>query len=171
MSAGLSPYTIPLTAPSPIFDYRPYRETDAAIGWNASYTESTAWPIVPVNSSLPYIDALPKGVAYRRTHLNGAAVSLSFEGTGFYMCFTASGASYSVTVDGRAIDSSSSNSAAGSPCEKSGAETIFQADDLTLGTHEAVLTLSSAPLDDFRFYGGGFTVAVNTKGQRQYHYR
>ncbi|KZV83618.1 hypothetical protein EXIGLDRAFT_309433 [Exidia glandulosa HHB12029] len=86
MSAALTPYTVALTAPSPMFDYRPYREADAGVGWNASYTQSTVWPIVPANSSDPHIDAPALGVAYRRTHLVGAAVSLAFQGKQRLFC-------------------------------------------------------------------------------------
>ncbi|KZV91446.1 hypothetical protein EXIGLDRAFT_769888 [Exidia glandulosa HHB12029] len=158
----MTPYVVDLSAPSPLFDYRPYRESDAAIGWNASYTESAVWPSIPPNNSQPHIEVPGLGFAYRRTRLNGASVSVSFEGLGFYVCFTAGGATYELTLNGSATDAA--RSAAGSACKKSGAESFIAVDGLSVGTHDAVLTVTSQPADEFRFFGGGVTLGLGTNG-------
>ncbi|KZV91689.1 hypothetical protein EXIGLDRAFT_836904 [Exidia glandulosa HHB12029] len=151
--SALTPYTLELTAPSPIFDYRPHRDVDTSVGWNASYTGSDAWPPA----------GFPQGTAYRRTHMNGAAVSFPFEGTAAYMCISSGGATYTASVGGTDLDATP---ASGTSCEGTGSETMLSTKGLTFGNHEAVLTLTSTPSDgnDFRVYGGGFTMGVNTNG-------
>lgn len=143
------------------------------------------WPSIPPNNSQPHIEVPGLGFAYRRTRLNGASVSFPFEGlskltlcgthsrpllsttpicsgVGFYVCFTAGGASYELTVNGSATDAA--RSATGSACEESGAESVIAVDGLSVGTHDAVLTVTSQPADEFRFFGGGVTLGLGTNG-------
>ncbi|KZV84213.1 hypothetical protein EXIGLDRAFT_776788 [Exidia glandulosa HHB12029] len=97
----------------------------------------------------------------------GAAVILPFEGTAAYICITSNSASYDIALDGFNLDVSTvAQPAAGTRCGKTGADTILTADGLDFGTHNVTLTLTSAPSQgyDFRFYGGGIVLGVNTGG-------
>lgn len=85
-------------------------------------------------------------------------------GTALYLCFSAGDVSYSVTVDGAVAEASAFTPAAGTACQASGAETMFGASALTLDTHDVTLSVTGTPANDFRFFGGGFTMGVNTNG-------
>ncbi|KZV91396.1 hypothetical protein EXIGLDRAFT_96881 [Exidia glandulosa HHB12029] len=161
MQSSLVPYTVLLTAPSPLFGYFPYRDSDVSVGWNASYTHSTTWP----DRAQPTTSVSTLGAPYRRTRLKGASVSLLFEGTGLFICFTSSGASYTITLDS-VSEASTSASVDGTPCEQSGAQAIFRADNLSMSSHNATIVVTSTPPDDadFSFFGGGITLGLNTEG-------
>ncbi|KZV83416.1 hypothetical protein EXIGLDRAFT_777580 [Exidia glandulosa HHB12029] len=166
MIGDMVPYVVSLAAHSPMFTYLPYRESDADVGWNASYTGSSVWPIIGPNRTDFHKDAAPAGTAYRRTRVAQASVSLTFEGTGAYMCFSNGGGDYTITLDGLLLNASAASPAIGSPCEKLNANTTFATDDLTYGNHTTVLTVTSAPPkdSDFRFLGGGVTLGLATNG-------
>ncbi|EJD39598.1 hypothetical protein AURDEDRAFT_128214 [Auricularia subglabra TFB-10046 SS5] len=129
--------------------------------WNASYTGQNIWP-AQLNTSRG------AGVGYRRTQYGAAGISLSFQGTGFYLCFTANGAQHTLTLDGSAIRDDSGFLPArddGGPCAGFGAETAFASSNLEAGTHSVLFSVSAENDREFRFFGGVITLDVNTSGQ------
>lgn len=80
------------------------------------------------------------------------------------MCFTAGSATYELTLNGSAADAAPSAPLAGSACEQSGAESMVAVDGLGIGTHQAVLTVTSQPVDEFRFFGGSIILGLGTNG-------
>lgn len=162
MSAALEPYNVSLTASSPIFSYTPSRDGDASSTWNASYTGTNVWPSLDNTTR-------PAGVGFRRTQSGGAKISLSFEGTGLYLCFTANGATFVVTLDGSVVSQDSAQFAAaqdgaGAACAGLGAQTMFAAPGLDAGPHSMLLAVAAASDNEFRFFGGMLTLGVDTKG-------
>ncbi|EJD39571.1 hypothetical protein AURDEDRAFT_116105 [Auricularia subglabra TFB-10046 SS5] len=161
MSAALAPYNVSLAATSPLFSYTPSRDGDVTSTWNASYTGTDVWPSLDNTTR-------PAGVGYRRTQYGSAKISLSFEGSGLYLCFTASGATFVVTMDGSVVsqDSSQFGAAQGDvgACAGLGAATMFASPGLDAGPHSMLLTVSAASDNEFRFFGGMLTLGVNTKG-------
>ncbi|KZV90111.1 hypothetical protein EXIGLDRAFT_128480 [Exidia glandulosa HHB12029] len=136
-------------------------------GWNASYTGSTVWPVIPPNTTYqPHDVGVPIGFPYRRTRVIGASVALVFQGTGFYLCFTPGGASYDFFIDGEqsTVPSSTALPAKGTSCDSSGASNIISHDGMQNDHHNASLTLRSIASSDFEFFGGGITITVDTKG-------
>ncbi|KZV85046.1 hypothetical protein EXIGLDRAFT_841726 [Exidia glandulosa HHB12029] len=151
MNSTLTPYVVALTAPSPLFVCQPYRNTeDPSLGWSAN------------TSSL--VGSQAGDVPYWTTRLKGASISLPFEGTGAYMCFTAGDASYDILLNGSTVEASSIRSAVGTPCKALGAQTAFVLDGLQPGAHNATIRVTSAPHNDFSFFGGGITLGVSTGG-------
>ncbi|EJD39594.1 hypothetical protein AURDEDRAFT_153794 [Auricularia subglabra TFB-10046 SS5] len=162
MSAQYSPYNVTLLATSPLFSYRPSRDGDVTTTWNASYTGKDVWP-AQVNTTRG------AGVGYRRTQsTDGAEISLSFDGTGLYACFTSSGAQFTMTLDNSAVPSNSGNfvpaqNDAGA-CAGFGAETAFAAPNLQSGTHSMLLRVQAGADKEFRFFGGVITIGINANG-------
>ncbi|KZW02378.1 hypothetical protein EXIGLDRAFT_829273 [Exidia glandulosa HHB12029] len=150
---SLTPYTVVLTAASPLFQYLPFRDgSDLTTAWSSSYTGAPQ----------------ATGAGFRQTELIGASLSLAFEGTEFWFCFTPNGAHYDLVVDGKPADTAGFKGAAGTPCKDAGAEAIFIASSLDANkAHNVSLTITSLIIDPepFQFFGGGFTMGLKTGGK------
>ncbi|EJD39561.1 hypothetical protein AURDEDRAFT_187308 [Auricularia subglabra TFB-10046 SS5] len=149
----LAPYNVSLPPFSPLFIYGPEGDTD---GWNAAYTGATSPK-----------DGIPSdGIPYRRTQASGSRISLTFEGTGMYLCFNAGGASFALTLDSKLVQTTAS--AAGQRvCEQSGgeADTLLYASGLEYGSHAALLQVAASADREFRFFGGAVEIGVQTGGK------
>lgn len=80
------------------------------------------------------------------------------------MCFTDGGAAFHIDLDGTTPDPSAIAPGAGTQCQDSGAESILTLDRLTLSRHNVTLSITSPPSNEFRFYGGGIILSMNTGG-------
>ncbi|KZP01254.1 hypothetical protein CALVIDRAFT_594753 [Calocera viscosa TUFC12733] len=156
--ASLAPYNISLTSSSPAFIYEPFRdgwyalEGDPAGGWRGSFSNITTWPS-------PGLNSIGSGVPLRETYLDGANVTLQFEGTAVYLCLTPTRSSFTFTVDDTPV--STTGPVSDLACINSGAQVMAYADDLAYGEHSATVRVNSQGNADFLFYGGLVTVGVN----------
>lgn len=85
-------------------------------------------------------------------------------GTGFYLCFTPGGATYTLSLDGSKVDPSAVNTALGTACGDLEAEAMYASSGLQYGTHNATIAVSASPSSEFRYFGGGIELGVNTQG-------
>ncbi|KZT52043.1 hypothetical protein CALCODRAFT_104062 [Calocera cornea HHB12733] len=156
--ASLAPYNISLTSSSPTFIYAPFRDGWYALdgdpqgGWRSSFSNITDWPN-------PGLDNVGTGVPLRETYLDGATVTMQFEGTAVYLCLTAVGSSFTFTVDDSPI--STTGPATEAVCGQSGGQVIVCANGLPYGNHTATVRVNSQGNADFSFYGGIVTVGLN----------
>ncbi|KZP01252.1 hypothetical protein CALVIDRAFT_128470 [Calocera viscosa TUFC12733] len=159
--ASLVAYNISLTSSSPAFIYEPFRdgwyglEGDPAGGWRASFSNLTVWP----NVNSPSIENVGSGLPLRETYLDGANVTLNFEGTAIYLCLTPIGSSFTFTVDNTPV--STTGSASDPACADNGGQIMAYADGLTYGNHSATVRVNSEGATDFLFHGGVVTVGLN----------
>lgn len=86
------------------------------------------------------------------------------EGTAIFMCFTSNDASFTGSLNGTTLGDDAFVPATGTPCEDVGAETMFSVNGLQLGTHTVALHVSATSSTEFRLYGGGITLGLETKG-------
>ncbi|KZO91545.1 hypothetical protein CALVIDRAFT_568113 [Calocera viscosa TUFC12733] len=153
MSLTYQPYNLSLPSYSPVFNYSPYRDGTASLGWNSSYTATPVDDVCNGQFGLGYWRGL--GTAFRTTSYFGASVSLDFTGD------------WTFTVDGQSF---TTHGAADDPaCGMYGAfaTTMMAADNLTLQEHHATLQsadLSSSPLD---FYGATVTISAGEPGPKK----
>ncbi|EJT96809.1 hypothetical protein DACRYDRAFT_112426 [Dacryopinax primogenitus] len=142
---ALTPY-ISLSSPSPVFTYEPFRdgwygyEGDPAGGWRASFSNVISWPN-------PGLNNVGTGVPLRETYLDGANVTVQFEGefvyladrhyvqahtarsgTAVYLCLTPTSASFTFTIDGNPMSTTGLSS--DPACAETGAEQMAYADGL-----------------------------------------
>ncbi|KZP01255.1 hypothetical protein CALVIDRAFT_594754 [Calocera viscosa TUFC12733] len=156
--ASFTPYNISLSSSSPTFTYQPFRDGfygldgDPAGGWRGSFPGVTSWPSLGLNN-------IGSGLPFRETYLDGATVTLDFEGTAVYLCFTPTGSSFTFTVDNNPI--STTGSASDPACAPYGAQVMAYASGLTYGTHTANVRVNSQGSTDFLFHGGVVTVGLN----------
>ncbi|EJD39542.1 hypothetical protein AURDEDRAFT_116093 [Auricularia subglabra TFB-10046 SS5] len=152
----LAPYNVSLPPFSPLFEYGPARDTDAAQGWNASYIG-----VASVADGTP-----TDGTAYRRTRAAGARISLTFEGTGLYLCFDTGGAAFALTLDGQIVQTTTS-AANERVCEQADGEanTLLYASGLEYRSHSALLQVAASTEREFRFFGGALEIGVRTGGK------
>ncbi|KAK7053007.1 hypothetical protein VNI00_004328 [Paramarasmius palmivorus] len=93
------PYNVTLSSQSATLIYAPFRDATIDLGWNVTYSggvRNTEGPNVPGPQGV--------GTPYRRTTNAGASVELRWIGTAIYLYGNATSGSYSITVDGSAID-------------------------------------------------------------------
>lgn len=92
------PYNVTISSQSAVVQYAPARDGALTAGWNVTYSSGTA------NTGFN----APQGVgtdSHQTTH-DGATMQLSWVGTAVYLYGNATGASYSIDVDGSSIGSS-----------------------------------------------------------------
>ncbi|EJT96807.1 hypothetical protein DACRYDRAFT_119868 [Dacryopinax primogenitus] len=153
-----TPYNLSLPSSSPTFIYQPFRDRwcglqgDPAGGWRSSYPDVATWANGGLNNA-------GIGVPFRETYLDGANVTLQFEGTAIYLCLTPTGVSFDFLVDGNQV--STSGPAMDPACAETGAELMAYTDGLTYGSHTATMRVNSQGNTDFLFFGGIITIGLN----------
>ncbi|KAH7096992.1 hypothetical protein BKA62DRAFT_643772 [Auriculariales sp. MPI-PUGE-AT-0066] len=156
MSAA-APYDLALSAASPMFSYLPSRDGSQSTTWNASYTGQSLWP--------PTADTnVPAGIAYRGTNAARVSVSIDFEGTGIWLCYKDNGAGTALTLDSNLWQTTGDVSQLCKPYNGE-ATAVLAATNLTNGKHKAFLQVVANGGQEFRFFGGGITLAVDTNGK------
>ncbi|EJT96819.1 hypothetical protein DACRYDRAFT_19113 [Dacryopinax primogenitus] len=157
----LQPYNLSLSSSSPAFIYSPFRDGywgtngDLAGGWRSSFKGAPlSWPAANINN-------LIDGVAYEETWKDGASVTFTFEGTGFYFCLTSYAPNtYSVSMNGTAAGYLIQTG----PCGSNGNVMAFM-DNLPYGSHTVQLVAhpTSTELDQgsVQFYGANVTLGMN----------
>ncbi|KZT52051.1 hypothetical protein CALCODRAFT_520967 [Calocera cornea HHB12733] len=155
---SFTPYNISLNSSSPTFIYQPYRDGywgaqgDPAGGWRGSFTGVTSWPGAGINN-------LGSGSPFRETYMDGSTVTLDFEGTGVYLCFTPTASSFTFTVDDDPVSTTGPSS--DPACAARGGQVMAYAAGLTYGGHTATLRVNAQGSTDFQFFGGVVTVGLN----------
>ncbi|KZT52053.1 hypothetical protein CALCODRAFT_520968 [Calocera cornea HHB12733] len=156
---NLTPYNISLTSSSPTFLYEPFRDGsaaddhgDPANGWRGTFSELQVWPS-------PGIENVGLGVPLRETYMDGAYVTLNFEGTGIYLCLTPINSSYTFTIDNNPITTAGSGS--DPACASSGGQVMVYAAGLEYANHSATLRVNAEGEADFLFYGGLVTLGIS----------
>ncbi|KAH7105026.1 hypothetical protein BKA62DRAFT_433490 [Auriculariales sp. MPI-PUGE-AT-0066] len=142
--------------------FGPTRDGDALSTWNASYTGSPTWPTGGADSSSP------QGVGYRRTQYSSANFQISFEGTALWLCLRANGAGYHLSVDGAAQNTIGTVEDLCRNYMGGGADlvpdTVLVSEGLEPGRHTGWLQVSASPQNEFRFWGGGVVMRLQTSG-------
>ncbi|KZO91543.1 hypothetical protein CALVIDRAFT_341385 [Calocera viscosa TUFC12733] len=163
MSLAAQPYNLTLPSYSPVLTYLPYRDGDAALGWNSSYSGYTVGQAINDDAQvlLGYVHGI--GTAYRTTSYAGASVNLNFTGTAVYLCFSTV-APFTFSVDGRQIQAT--GQLPDDACAGYGAYAtqLFVASNLSQSdVHSATLQGSGA----LNFYGATVTMNAGQPGPKK----
>ncbi|KAH7103654.1 hypothetical protein BKA62DRAFT_654758 [Auriculariales sp. MPI-PUGE-AT-0066] len=158
MSGGLVPYNFTLPPIAGVWQYSPYKQAAADVGWNASFTNSPQWPD-PMSLS-----GNGNGVSYFRTQVSEAQVSLNFQGSGVFFCYTDNGAQVALTLDGSVSTLKTAPGGSDPACQSTGASTVAYASGLAVGPHTAVVRVAASASHEFQFFGGMLTSVIPTNG-------
>jgi len=159
MSTNTLPYNLSIPSSASVFYYQPFRDGNASVGWNSSWTRLNVADLFPSNYGGPAGNGIGVGAPYRTTTMDAATVQISFEGTAIYLCFRANGgagklkiddAFYSTTAD---VVDPACMSYDGQP------DTLLYADVLTYGPHVAVFEVETgAGNSQFELFGATVTI-------------
>ncbi|KZT54619.1 hypothetical protein CALCODRAFT_519223 [Calocera cornea HHB12733] len=142
--ADVQSYNLTIGEESALYEYYPGRDLDPALGWNSSYTGNIVYDFGAVGTGTPYRTTQ---VVTTPSAKNYATVSLSFQGTAIYMCFSAI-----AEADAHAVP----------VCSQWGGTTIAFVNDLPAGNHTAVLAAVSYVTGGhaFNFFGSVVTLTI-----------
>ncbi|KAH7100754.1 hypothetical protein BKA62DRAFT_705544 [Auriculariales sp. MPI-PUGE-AT-0066] len=159
-----APYSLPLSAGSGTWIYKPQRNALVARGWNASYTQSTVWPTGQggtVNG---------QGSLYFRTQMANATINTAFTGTGITLCISDNNAPFTVSLESKQVTvGSTANDAA---CQTLGAAKTISIGNLDFGSYNIALSVTASNDNEFRFFGGVVQtmIAVDAASQQATEY-
>ncbi|KAH8100264.1 hypothetical protein BXZ70DRAFT_179232 [Cristinia sonorae] len=140
------PYNVTISSQTGTIQYLPIRAGDAALGWNVTYSLGT--------KDTGYGNLQGIGVDVHQTTHDGATMQFSWIGTAVYLYGHASGASYTLDVDGEQTSSSSVNIPQGG--------VLGSRTGLNYGNH--TLTLTNHGIGQLAFQYAELTVGMGYPG-------